>query len=185
MQSTNRTFLPLEESLATLYADTLNEPDPAGSTFERLLRTGEYHAQAEASALEQYERLAQDSNDPAIALVMRLILDDELRHHGLLERIATSLRDALYWTHSADALPNDSAPWTPVSAQLAAEARSLIKEEQNGARAMRDLAAKEKGIGGGLGSLLLEMMALDSEKHARLLEFVERRMRQRARTKEV
>jgi hypothetical protein len=38
------------------------------------------------------------------------------------------------------------------------------------------LAARERGIDGGLDSLLLEMMALDSEKHARLLQFVERRL---------
>ena len=43
------------------------------------------------------------------------------------------------------------------------------------------LAQREKGIDAGLDSLLLEMMAMDSEKHARLLQFVQQRLEQRAR----
>jgi len=55
------------------------------------------HAKAEEEALGQYEYLAEASGDPVIALVMRLILDDEVRHHGLLRRMSTTLRDALEW----------------------------------------------------------------------------------------
>ncbi len=46
---------------------------------------------------------------------------------------------------------------------------------------MRSLAEQEKGIDAGLDSLLLEMMAMDSEKHAHLLQFVQQRLEQRAR----
>ena len=49
------------------------------------------------------------------------------------------------------------------------------------AASLRDLAVRERGIDGGLDSVLLEMMALDSEKHARLLQFVERRLARAAR----
>ncbi|HEY3061903.1 MAG TPA: hypothetical protein VGL99_23250, partial [Chloroflexota bacterium] len=77
----------------------------AESSVERLLRAVDTHAAAEADALVQYEYLAQESGDPVIALVLRLILDDEVRHHGLLHRMATTLRDALEWTSSPAALP--------------------------------------------------------------------------------
>jgi len=59
--------------------------------------------------------------------------------------------------------------------------RNLVDEERSGARMMRDLAQREKGIDAGLDSLLLEMMATDSEKHARLLQFVQQRLEKRAR----
>jgi len=123
---------------------------------------------------------AQASGDPVIALVMRLILEDEERHHGLLKRIATTLRDALNWTHSPGALPRpgDGAPATE---DLAPVARALIDEERTGAQALRRLAEREKGLDSGLDSLLLEMMAMDSDKHARLLQFVHRRLEARAR----
>jgi hypothetical protein len=59
--------------------------------------------------------------------------------------------------------------------------RALIAEEHTGARHMRDLAKREKGIRAGLHTLLLEMMAMDSEEHARLLQFVQERVAVRAR----
>jgi hypothetical protein len=111
---------------------------------------------------------------------MRLILDDEERHHWLLGRIAAGLRDALTWTHSPDALPSAATPPAATSAEVVSLARVLIREEQEGARGLRELAARERGIDGGLDSLVLEIMAHDSEKHARLLQFVERRLASRS-----
>jgi hypothetical protein len=60
--------------------------------------------------------------------------------------------------------------------------RGLVDEERTGARMMRDLAHSARGIDAGLDSLLLEMMAMDSEKHALLLQFVQQRLQKRART---
>jgi hypothetical protein len=62
--------------------------------------------------------------------------------------------------------------------------RALIEEEHTGARYLRKLANEENGIHSGLHSLLLEMMAMDSEKHARLLKFVHDRLAKRARTED-
>ena len=151
------------------------------SPLERLLHAVDTHAAAEADALGQYEYLAEASGDPVIALVMRLILDDEVRHHGLLHRMATSLRDALEWTSSPAALPK-GAPDARVPITFVKLASSLIDEERTGARVLRRLAEQEKDINGGLDSLLLEMMAMDSDKHARLLQFVQRRLEGRTRS---
>jgi rubrerythrin len=145
------------------------------SPLERLLHAVDTHAAAEEDALGQYEYLATASGDPVVALVMRLILDDEVRHHGLLHRMAATLRDALDWTTSPEALPT-RAPRARQSGGFAKLARSLIEEERTGAHALRRLADREKDINGGLDSVLLEMMAMDSEKHAHLLQFVQRRL---------
>jgi rubrerythrin len=153
----------------------------AETPVERLLRAIDTHAAAEADALGQYEYLAEASGDPVIALVMRLILDDEVRHHGLLHRMATTLRDALEWTTSPTALPK-GAPVARLPITFANLAHSLVEEERTGARALRRLAEQEKDINGGLDSLLLEMMAMDSDKHARLLQFVHSRLEGRARS---
>jgi rubrerythrin len=163
-----------------LPTETRPEHGPAVGSVEYLLQAVERHATAERQALDQYEYLGTASGDPIIALVMRLILEDEQRHHALLKRIESSLRDALNWTHSPDALPVSGQSDTPVSSELAAAARVLIEEERTGARYIRGLAQLEKGIDSGLHSLLLEMMALDSEKHAGLLQFVYERLNTRA-----
>ena len=149
------------------------------SPIERLVRAIDTHAAAEADALSQYEYLADACGDTVIALVMRLILDDEVRHHGLLHRMATTLRDALEWTMSPEALPK-GAPHARHPGPVVALAHSLIEEERTGARALRQLAAQEQDINGGLDSLLLEMMAMDSDKHAHLLQFVQHRLEKTA-----
>ncbi len=174
--------VPMNDMIAGIRADVLRERDPGGETFIRLLDAVERHATLESDALGQYQHIADASGDPVIALVMRLILEDEERHHGLLKRIATTLRDALNWTHSPGALPRpgDGAPATE---DLTPVARALIDEERTGAQALRRLAEREKGLieDSGLNSLLLEMMAMDSDKHARLLRFVHRRLEAHAR----
>jgi rubrerythrin len=151
---------------------------------EWLLNAVERHASAEQDALDQYEFIGTASGDPVIALVMRLILEDEERHHGLLKRIESSLRDALNWTDSPDSLPRSATPQYPVGAELAVATRALIEEERTGAHYLRGLAHLEKEIDSGLHSLLLEMMAMDSDKHARLLQFVHERLAARARAED-
>ncbi len=150
-------------------------------TIEWLLEAVQRHADAEAGALAEYEFVAEASGDPVVALVMRLILEDEERHHGLLRRMEATLRDALDWTHSPSSLPVTSQPQQPVARDLVAITRALVDEEHTGAHILRELAQREKDIDAGLHSLLLEMMAMDSEKHARLLQFVQRRLDVRAR----
>ena len=149
---------------------------PRQGTIEWLLEKVERHAAAEAGSLVSYEQIKQESDDPVVALVMGLILEDEERHHGLLRRMEATLRDAINWTHSPSALPTSTAPATPHQKDLGAIAKDLVAEERSGAHMMRDLARREKGIDAGLDSLLLEMMAMDSEKHAHLLEFVHDRL---------
>ncbi len=116
-----------------------------------------------------------------MALGIRGILDYGEGNHGLLKRIEASLRDVPYWSHSPTSLPTSRIPQEPLQADLVAVARGLVAEEHTGARKMRELAEHENDIAGGLHSLLLEMMAMDSEKHARLLQFVQSRLHARVR----
>jgi rubrerythrin len=180
MSSTPRLDTPLVDGFYGLPPRFKAAHGPERGTTEWLLNAVEHHASAESDALVQYEQLAVASGDPVVALVMRLILDDEERHHGLLKRIEASLRDALNWSHSPTSLPTSPSVQEPLHADLAAVARELVAEERTGARTMRELANNEKDISGGLHSLLLEMMAMDSDKHARLLHFVEERLKARA-----
>lgn len=178
-------FMDSAEFIADGYTGLPVETQPLfgerPGTVEWLLDAVERHARAEQDALQQYEEIGRASGDPVVALVMRLILDDEQRHHGLLKRMQATLSDALNWTHSPDALPLSTTPREPVTGELAAAAQVLIEEEHTGAKHLRTLAHQQKGIDDGLPSLLLEMMALDSEKHARLLQFVHARLAKRAR----
>lgn len=180
MESTGSPTSPIIEGYSGMPIHMDEQHGPRPGSVEWLLQAVERHAASEADALELYGRIADESGDPVVALVMRLILDDEQRHHSLLKRIESTLRDALDWSHSPSSLPTSSVPQQPLPRRLESIARELVEEERTGARKMRELASKERGIDAGLHSLLLEMMALDSEKHAHLLQYVQRRLEARA-----
>ena len=174
-------LVPVGTLLDGITADQIGEHDPSGQTFIRLLGAIEYHARSRSTRWLNTSIWPRRAATRSIAMVMRLILEDEERHHGLLKRISSTLRDALDWTYSPDALPRATTSPEPTDEDLPALARALIDEEKTGAQALRGLAQRERGLGGGLDSLLLEMMAMDSDKHARLLHFVQRRLEARTR----
>jgi hypothetical protein len=144
---------------------------------ERLLRALDAHAAAESDSLGQYEALATSTGDPVVGLLMRFIVEDEQRHHRLLEQMATTLRNGLEWTHAPDSLPTRTPDDTAPDYTAAIEStRGLIREEREGARYVRHLAHQEPNIYGGLYSLILEMIGQDSMKHEHLLRYVLKRL---------
>jgi rubrerythrin len=145
-------------------------------SLEHLLHTFETHIDGETETLRSYRHLAATAADPAVALLMDLVVEDEARHHELLGRMATRLRDALEWTHSLDALPTSAVPPGQERAGDAVTLLRHIREEQESAEQLRVLAKQNAKLYGGLFELLLQTMALDSEKHARVLRFICQRM---------
>jgi rubrerythrin len=172
-QSLRDPMLPTANGDAILEAhmDELRHPDPAGAELFCFLRAVEQHNRGEASSVATYRRLLRDTTDPTIRVVMDMLVRDEARHHRLLRRIAKSLQEQLTWQASPDAL-------TPVRTATSPEkVRSLEQEERRGAVELRELAARQRSSNSELACLLLETMALESEKHALLLSFVGRRLR--------
>ena len=157
------------------------EPEGSGrAPVERLLDVFQSHVTREADTLEAYRQLAESTPDPAVALLLRLVLEDEERHHDLLKRMAASLRDAMHWSHSPEALPSGAGPRRGATEGLVADMRRFIQEEREGTRQLREMARRSRLDDDGLWSLLLETMAADSEKHERILRFVLKRMQSRA-----
>ena len=156
-----------------------SEPDRERDA--RVLETLRTHGQREDVLLDSYRRVVEETSDEGVRYLGRLIVEDEERHHGLLKRIEATLRDAIDWKHSPNALPTAVTPSQPVMHALIDTSTALIKEEHTGAHHLRELAHREKLANSGLTSLLLEMMAMDSDKHAHLLQFVHDRLASRPR----
>ena len=170
------TGLPMTDVIYDLEGQLTRQDKDADRSVERLLAIVETHTRAEEEALASYRHMAETSGDPAVKLVMRLVLEDEERHHSLLQQIVNRMRDALNWTTSPDALPVPEPTSAEANAEMLALAKQLVREEKDGAKKVRDIAKLEKHVNYGLDSLLLEMMAADSEKHARLLQYVVQRL---------
>ena len=157
----------------------LNEPEPDGVAIEQLFTAVEAHAHRKAQSLERYQQLAERSEDPVTTLVVRLIVGNEENQRRLLDQLSLTLRDQFKWTQSPDDLPNGAPPTRPIDPDLIEISRGLIREEHVSADQLRALADRERGLNGGLDSLLLEAVAMSNAIHAQMLRFVQRRLERR------
>ena len=83
---------------------------PAELPLDRLLAAFDRHITSEADTVAAYRELAERTADPVVALLMRQVVDDEERHHGMLRSMAARLRDTLERTHSLEAVPTRGTP---------------------------------------------------------------------------
>lgn len=153
--------------------------EPRGvSAFEELLRVVERHAEEERETVEAYAALAERTPDPALRVLLELLIDDERKHHAIFRRIAARLRDDAEWTRSDEALPV-----APAAGRIDPADRRFLESaaqgERRGSRELRRLARERADLNGGLISALVESMADDSDKHARILSFAARRVADR------
>jgi rubrerythrin len=162
----------LQNTIDDVRMDALHHPDPGGVGLLTLVDTVQRHVREEAASIQTYARLADESRDPMVALVMQLLVEDEVRHHAMFERIAASLQDRLSWASESRSVPADSAPADRSQSETLRLLHSLEEEEHVGAQALRRLARQARRSDECTSCLLLEAMAMDSEKHAHLLRLL-------------
>ena len=112
----------------------LSTAERESGTFGRLLRILEAHVAAEADSLSTYLALAGHADDPVVGLLLQLLTEDAARHHELLRRLAATIRDGLYWTHSPEALPGPARDVGGEHEELEAAVRESLREERESAR---------------------------------------------------
>jgi len=89
---------------------------PVGlSVFEqRLYRQLADHVAAEADHVARYRAMAEDSGKPESArFLLRLVIDDEERHHRLLRQIALAVGNGIAWRDDSGSVPaSGHSSWT-------------------------------------------------------------------------
>jgi rubrerythrin len=174
----NKSGWMVTEVASSMIAGPAGSADiPSGQALapdELLMGALQAHIDGERDSLASYRALAESTRDQVIQLIMGIVLDDERRHHELMRRIATQVKDDLYWAHSGDTLPSTAESGVDTTAHETL--RQFVAAEQTAAQELRSLASSTSGLHGDLLFELLTMMALDSEKHEHLLRFLFRRV---------
>ncbi len=103
------------------------------------------HGAEEGRLLATYEDLASTTTDEGLRYMIDLILEDERRHHRLLEEIANSLA----WG-SVSGSPEDSTPEIPraLEGELLAQTKRLRKAEQSDYRELRRIRRRLRPFAG-------------------------------------
>ena len=143
---------------------------------ERLLRALEAHIVAEADDAVCLTHLADSNGDGAVRVLLDLIVDDAHRHRALLERMVKRLRDELDFTDTANALSVPGPNAFDRAEESLTKLRTLIRNEQEGARYLRHLARQDAELYAGFFAVLLETFARDAEEHVHLLRYLLRHM---------
>ena len=151
-------------------------PLPGGAPYEpplseRIIRALEAHAAAEAHDVGECERLAESVGSTSVTVLLGLIVDDACRHQILLRQLIERLAEEPNPTQPNGVL----SPGIEPDPDAAAIVRSLVRDEQEGARYLRHLARQYPHLDDGLYAILLETIARDSEKHVPVLKYLLRR----------
>jgi rubrerythrin len=133
------------------------------------------HGHDEGALLARYEQVAGRVDEPSIRYLVNLILEDEQRHHRVLIELANAI--ALDGVHdTAPAVPNIPSQKV-IDVGLAAETAALLAAERRDRDELKRLRRKLKDFSETtLWTLLVDLMILDTEKHARILETIQHRL---------
>lgn len=129
------------------------------------------HAEDEGVVLHAYEELASDSESKAFGYLAGLILDDERRHHRLLDELAESIKRTAEL--SGEPLPVPDVDFAKDRDRILAATDRLLALEEEDNRELRRLKQDLHDVRNTtLWELVLDLMAADNEKHRRILGFI-------------
>ena len=132
------------------------------------------HVDTERAMLEKYAEVAEGTDSKAFRYLVRLLIDDEIRHHRLFNELADSLETQALMKPEEPDIPYmdfrgaDRAAVLDGAKELLENERRDVGELKRLQRELRD--AKDTT----LWSLLVELMQYDTDKHIAILEFVRR-----------
>ncbi len=135
------------------------------------------HVENEEEIVQAYEELAGSTDSPAFAYLVRLIVDDERRHHQLLRDLAETIRTSAELVGEARPIP-DLALFRADRQRIVAETERFLEWEKEDNEELERLAKDLKDVRNTtVWELVVRLMQNDNEKHRRILEFIRDRAR--------
>lgn len=124
--------------------------------------------------LGEYAKIAETTESKALGYVIGLLLDDERRHHGFFNDLASSLKSEAEFSTDDPVVPRLDLDRIERSELIDTTERLLANERDD----LKELKRLRKELGDvkdtTLWDLLLDIMTRDTEKHIAMLRFVEK-----------
>jgi len=143
-------------------------PDPESNA--RVLETLRTHGERESEVLASYRRLVAESPDEGIRYLGRLIIEDEERHHQVIDEMANRIDS---WIRGMTVEPSTPSLSPGVDRGLLEETRQLIALERRDAKELRLLQKELRyAPATSLLPLLVKLMLHDTARHIEILRFI-------------
>jgi len=144
----------------------------ASADVRELVRLLARHGEEEGAILSRYQRFTEEASAPETRFLIKLIIDDERRHHGLLVEMANAIAWGLIDKSDNPVLP-DMTHMDAGKTALAEETQSLIRAEKRDHLELKQLRKRLRPLRNTtLWELVVDLMLLDTEKHIRILQLV-------------
>lgn len=135
------------------------------------------HVAAERTLLEEYREIAEHTKSKAFRYLVRLLIEDEIRHHKIFSELAESLETTALMKANQPVVPYIDFAQADRAGVLEATER-LFDHENQDARELKRLRREiRKTKDHSLNGLLVELMQRDTQKHIAILRFVHKRAR--------
>ncbi len=150
-----------------------DESSAGPSAWERQLYSHlKEHVESERGMLERYAKVAEQAESKAFAYLVKLLIDDEIRHHRLFNELASTLETEALMRSEDPAVPYMDFQRADRNAVLDG-ARELLAGEERDVGELKRLQREMRDVKDtSLWSLLVELMQRDTEKHIAILKFV-------------
>ena len=161
--------------------DMTTDPPRGASTWELDLWTHlTSHVEAERGLLEEYSAIAEQSESKAFSYLVKLLIEDEVRHHRIFTELAKSLKTEAEMRRENPIIPYMDFVHADRDAVLDATKQLLASEGQD-ARELKRLQRELRDVKDTtLWSLLVDLMQRDTQKHIAILRFVRRHARRQS-----
>ena len=135
------------------------------------------HVNGEREILQDYERLAEETESPAFAYLAGLILDDERRHHQLLNDLAETIRTSATLSGEPTPIP-DLGVFRADREKILADTERFLAAEEEDNRHLERLAKEMREVRNTtVWQLIIHLIQQDNEKHRHILRFIRDRAR--------
>ena len=136
------------------------------------------HGKNEGEILQSYQELVESTDSPAFAYLAAIILDDERRHHQLLDDLAKTIRTKAELSGEPTPIP-DLGLFKADRERILAETERFLAFEKEDNKELERLAKELKDVRDTtVWQLVVRLMQQDNEKHRRILEFIRDRARE-------
>ncbi len=148
---------------------------------QRLYKHLTEHVENERGLLQAYAVAAEATGSRAFAFLVRLLIEDEQRHHRLFADMAASLRSEAEMQPAEPIVPRldfDEVAPTALSEATEHILASEKKDREELRHLRRELRAFEDRT---LWGVLVELMQRDTDKHIAVIEFAQRHAKPKRR----
>jgi rubrerythrin len=166
------------DGISSLFELALAKPRETGiSAVEQLMSQFEGHERQEMEFIERYKEIIDGHPDALVKFLLQLIISDEEKHHSVVRSMASWLKGDLTWASADQRAANLGEITREEKEELLNLTSIFIKEENDTIREYKSIIDASKGYYGGLFTLLIETIVHDSQKHIKILKFLEKRLK--------